>query len=104
MTVELVMQSLQQAYWLRDHPKGVIFHSDRGFQYTSKQFASLLTKQNMTASMGGVRACWDNAVVERFFGSLKHDKLCEVYHPKRETRCSGFHALLQLKKASYCEC
>ncbi|WP_173274102.1 IS3 family transposase [Thiosulfatimonas sediminis] len=85
MTVELVMQSLQQAYWLRGHPKGVIFHSDRGSQYTSKRFATLLAKQNMTASMGDVGACWDNAVVERFFGSLKHDWLFKAYHPTRES-------------------
>jgi len=48
MTVELVMQSFQQAYWLRRHPKGVIFHSDRGSQYTSKRFATRLAKQNKT--------------------------------------------------------
>ena len=71
MTVELVMQSLQQAYWLRGHPKGVIFHSDRGSQCTSKRFATLLVKQNMTASMGDAGVCWDNAVVKQFFGCLK---------------------------------
>lgn len=85
MTTDLVMKSLQQAYWLRGHPKGVIFHSDRGSQYTSKRFANLLSKQNMIASMGYVGACWDNAVVERFFGSLKHDWLFKVHHPTRES-------------------
>lgn len=34
--------------------------------------------------MGGLGACWDNAVVERFFGSLKHDWLLKVYQPTRE--------------------
>ncbi len=38
----------------------------------------------MRASMGDVGACWDNAVVERFFGSLKHDWLFKVHQPTRE--------------------
>src|SRR5690554_8108036 len=73
MTTDLVLQSVKQAYWLRKHPKGVIFHSDRGSQYTSKKLKSSLTKLGIKQSMGDVGACWDNAVVERFFGSLKHD-------------------------------
>lgn len=46
--------------------KGLIFHSDRGSQYTSKRFGRLLKKHHIQASMSGVDACWDNAVVERF--------------------------------------
>ena len=40
---------------------------------TSKHYRQLLQSYGMRASMGDVGACWDNAVVERFFGSLKHD-------------------------------
>ena len=36
MTTDLVLQSVKQAYWLRKHPKGVVFHSDRGSHYTVK--------------------------------------------------------------------
>jgi putative transposase len=85
MTTSLIMKSIQQAYWLRKPPKGVIFHSDRGSQYTSKRFDKLLKKLKITPSMGDVGACWDNAVVERFFGSLKHDWLFKVHHPTRES-------------------
>jgi putative transposase len=49
------------------------FHSDRGSQYSSKRLGKLLKCYGIRASMGDVGACWDNAVVERFFGSLKHD-------------------------------
>ena len=44
----------------------------------------LLANYGMRASMGDVGACWDNAVVERFFGSLKHDWLFKIHQPTRE--------------------
>ena len=73
MTADLVMSALNKAYKLRQPPPGLVFHSDRGSQYTSEKYRKLLLKYRMRASMGDVGACWDNAVVERFFGSLKHD-------------------------------
>lgn len=73
MTTDLILRSIRQAYWLRKRPSGVIFHSDRGSQYTSKMLRTELEKMHIKPSMGDVGACWDNAVVERFFGSLKHD-------------------------------
>lgn len=84
MTTELVVRSVQQAYWLRKPPKGVIFHSDRGSQYTSQKLRNILEQLQITPSMGDVGACWDNAVVERFFGSLKHDWILKVRHSTRE--------------------
>lgn len=63
----------------------MIFHSDRGSQYTSKAFRRLLKRRHINASMSGVGACWDNAVVERFFGSLKNEWLLKVYHLTRQT-------------------
>lgn len=84
MTTGLVLRSIQQAYWLRKHPKGVIFHSDRGSQYTSKQLKKALTKLGIQQSMGDTGACWDNAVVERFFGSLKHDWILKAHHPTHD--------------------
>ena len=83
MTTDLIEKALVKAYNLRQPPKGVVFHSDRGSQYTSKQFNKLLKRYGIRASMGDVGACWDNAVVERFFGSLKHDWLFKVYQPTR---------------------
>ncbi len=84
MTTDLVMKAMIKAYNLRKPPKGVIFHSDRGSQYTSKRYRKLLSQFDIRASMGDVGACWDNAVVERFFGSLKHDWLLKVAQPTRE--------------------
>jgi putative transposase len=83
MTTELVSKALIKAYNLRQPSKGCVFHSDRGSQYTSAYFRELLASYDMRASMGDVGACWDNAVVERFFGSLKHDWILKVHQPTR---------------------
>ena len=84
MTADLVSKAMIKAYNLRQPPKGLVFHSDRGSQYTSKQYRQLLEGYGIRASMGDVGACWDNAVVERFFGSIKHDWLYKVSQPNRE--------------------
>lgn len=73
MTTDLVSKALMNVYNLRQPEKGLVFHSDRESQYTSKHYHHSLTSYGIRASMGNVGACWDNAVVERFFGSLKLD-------------------------------
>lgn len=83
MTTDLVEKALLRAIRLRRPPRGVVFHSDRGSQYTSQRFRALLRKNGLRSSMGDVGACWDNAVVERFFGSLKHDWILKVHQPTR---------------------
>ena len=95
MTSDLVLKSLQQAYWLRKHPKGVVFHSDRGSQYTSKKLKKALTKLGIKQSMGDVGACWDNAVVERFFGSLKHDWILKVHHATTDEMAADVAAYMR---------
>lgn len=84
MTTDLVSKAIIKAYNLRQPKPGLVFHSDRGSQYTSKRFRKLLAGYGIRSSMGGVGACWDNAVVERFFGSLKHDWILKVHQPTRE--------------------
>ena len=84
MTKDLVCKALIKAYNLRQPGKGLVFHSDRGSQYTSKDYCKLLASYGIRTSTGDVGACWDNAVVERFFGSLKHDWLFKIHQPTRE--------------------
>ncbi len=84
MTTGLVSEALKKAYHVRQPRRGLVFHSDRGSQYTSQAYQALLTDYGMRASMGDVGACWDNAVVECFFGSLKHDWVLKVAQPTRE--------------------
>jgi putative transposase len=85
MTTELVEQSMQMAITLRKLRQTLIFHNDRGSQYISKRFGSLLKHHSIQASMSGVGACWGNDVVERFLGSLKYEWLLKVYHLIRQS-------------------
>ena len=84
MTTDLICKAMIMAYNLRTPSRGLVFHSDRGSQYTSKRYQKLLKNYGARSSMGDVGACWDNAVVERFFGSLKHDWVFKIAQPTRE--------------------
>lgn len=83
MTSSLVCRALMKAYNLRNPPRGLVVHTDRGSQYTGQRFQALLTCYGLRSSMGDVGACWDNAVMERFWGSLKHEWLLLVPQPTR---------------------
>ena len=76
----LVMNTFDEAVALEPdaHP---LFHSDRGFQYTSKQFSARLKKHHMKQSMSRVAHCIDNGPMEGFWGILKR----EMYYGKRFT-------------------
>jgi transposase InsO family protein len=71
MTRQLVCDALQMALWRRHMPKGVIVHSDRGSQYCSQDYQTLLARHELICSMSRKGNCWDNAVAESFFHTLK---------------------------------
>ena len=73
--VSLVCQALEMAIRRRRPGPGLLLHSDRGFQYTSAQYQALLSRHGMRCSMSRKGDCWDNAVMERFFLSLKVERL-----------------------------
>jgi transposase InsO family protein len=54
---------------------GLRHHSDRGSPYAARAYQQLLTRHGMTGSMSRRRNCWDNACVERFFGTLKRERI-----------------------------
>ena len=95
MTVDLVERAMQMALNLRKPTKGLIFHSDRGSQYTSHRFQQQLKNNNVTASMSGRGACLDNAAVEGFFGSLKNEWLLNIYHLTRQGMKEDVEAYIQ---------
>lgn len=95
MTTSLISRAMIMAYNVRRPPKGLVFHSDRGSQYTSRTYGKLLADYGIRASMGDVGACWDNAVVERFFGSLKHDWIFKVHQPTRSHMKSDVEAYIK---------
>ena len=71
----LVMDALTMAIWCRKPSAGLIFHSDRGSRYCRHDFQKLLKKHGILASMSRKGDCWDNAVAESFFGSLKVEQV-----------------------------
>ena len=71
MRAGLVCDALRMAIVHRRPAPGLIFHSDRGTQYTSREFTGLLAAHEMIQSLSRPRQCWDNAVAESFFASLK---------------------------------
>ena len=73
MQKALVIRALLMAINLRQPPPGLLHHSDRGSQYASQAYQSLLKQQGMICSMSRKGNCWDNAPIERFFSSLKRE-------------------------------
>jgi len=74
MHAELVCDALQMALIQRAPEAGLIVHSDRGSQYASASYQRLLAKYGCICSMSRKGNCWDNAVMERFFLSLKMER------------------------------
>lgn len=70
---KLVCQALEMAYQTRGQPKGVMFHSDQGSQYSSLAFRQTLWRCRCIQSMSRRGNCWDNAPMERLFRSLKSE-------------------------------
>lgn len=75
MHAELVCAALQLAIAQRQPPPGLIVHSDRGSQYASALHQVLLVRHGLVGSMSRKGNCWDNAVMERFFLSLKTERV-----------------------------
>ena len=75
MTSRLVCDALTMAIWNRQPGEGLICHSDRGSQYASKEYRKLLSQKGFLGSMSRKGDCWDNSVVESFFGSLKQERV-----------------------------
>ena len=71
MRTELVLNAFDMAVARRSPADGIIHHSDRGSQYASSAYQRALTPYGMVCSMSRKGNCWDNAVVESFFGTLK---------------------------------
>ncbi|WP_415123376.1 IS3 family transposase [Micropruina sp.] len=77
LRADLVEDALRQAVALRGElPGKVIFHADRGCQYTSQQIAEVAGQLDLLRSMGRTGVCWDNAAAESFWSTLKN----EYYH------------------------
>jgi putative transposase len=83
MRTELVEDALTMAFEHRAPDHGVIFHSDRGCQYTSADFAELARANGFVLSVGRKGECWDNAVAESFFATIKRELIDTRSWPTR---------------------
>lgn len=91
MTRKLVCDALTMALWRRGFPKGVLVHHDRGSQYCSAEYQQLLNDHQLICSMSRKGNCWDNAVAESFFHTLKVETI----------RDERFHTRAQLKQTVF---
>jgi len=86
MKSDLVCGALMMAIERRRPRNGVLVHSDQGSQYASEEYRSVLKQHGMVGSMSRRGNCWDNAVAESFFHSLKTER---VHHEKYASRAEA---------------
>lgn len=98
MRAELVCQALDMALASRQPEPGLIFHSDLGSQYTSQAFRELLARWGIRQSCSRPRQCWDNAVAESFFATLKLEL---VYRQPLPTRAAARQAVFEYVEIFY---
>ena len=92
---DLVIKALDMVYEQRGRPQGLLFHSDQGSQYRSRQFRQRLWHYRMCQSMSRLRNCWDNAPMERVFCSLKTEWIPTVgYMTGQEAHRDIIHYLM----------
>ena len=99
MGKELVMDALRMALGRRQpDDSGLLHHSDRGSQYASQAFQDLLHSNNIICSMSRKGNCWDNAMMESFFASLKKEL---VHREVFETRDEARHRIFEYIELFY---
>ena len=91
LETNLIIKAIKQALYNRDISEGVMHHSDRGCQYTSKEFKEITRRHGIQLSMSAKGCCYDNAVVESFFHTLKTEEthLCS-YRIREEAKTNIF--------------
>jgi transposase InsO family protein len=98
MRAELACDALRMAIENRRPGPGAIFHSDRGTQYTATEFTDLLADHQMTQSLARPRQCWDNAVAESWFATLKLEL---IDRQSWATRAQARHAIFEFIEVFY---
>jgi len=91
MESQLVIDALQMALHHRRPGEGLLHHSDRGVQYASDDYQHLLARHEITASMSGRGDCYDNAMMESFWATLKSELIhLQRFATRSEARSSIF--------------
>jgi hypothetical protein len=90
LTTDLVEDALRMALGQRPHADDLLHHSDRGSQYTSGNYQTLLAQAQITPSMSGTGNCYDNAMMESFFATLKTECADHRFATRAEARRAIF--------------
>ena len=98
ITSDLVVEALNMAIFSRKPGKGLIVHSDKGSQYASYDYRALLLKHGFRQSMGSTGDCYDNAVMESFFHTMKTEW---VFFEKYQTRSQAKTSLFDYIETFY---
>lgn len=98
MTKEFVMEALQMAIRQRCPGGDLLHHSDRGSQYCSGAYRGLLSRRGIECSMSRKGNCWDNAVMESFFATLKKEL---IQHEDYETRAAARSSIFEYIEVFY---
>lgn len=96
LRTDLVLGALHMALGLRQPGKGLLHHSDRGSQYASDTYRELLEKRGISCSMSRRGDCWDNAVVESLFGTLKTELIYRRPWPSRRKAAAAVANYLEI--------
>lgn len=96
MRAELIADALVMAATNTTFAANVVFHSDRGTQYTSSWFAKTCKALGVTQSMGRTGICWDNALAESFFASLKNELVHRTVFPTRRRARSAIAEYIEV--------
>ena len=84
ITSQLTLEALSLAWWSRKPPPGLLHHSDRGSQYACGDYQDMLDEHGILCSMSRKGDCWDNAVSESFFKTLKVERVNDRDYWTRE--------------------
>jgi transposase InsO family protein len=98
MRAKLVNDALLMAVWKRKPDKGLLWHTDRGSQYASESHRALLNQHGIRQSMSRKGNCWDNAVSESFFHTIKTEL---IHHDTYQTRSEAKQAVFEYIEVFY---
>jgi len=98
MKADLVNNALLMAIWQRKPPKGLVWHTDRGSQYASHSHRQIINQHGIIQSMSRKGNCWDNAVAESFFHTLKNEL---IYQCKFKTREEAKNVIFEYIEVFY---
>lgn len=96
MREELIIDALNMAIGCRSSTKGVLLHSDRGVQYRGNEYQDVLKNNGIRCSMSRKGNCWDNAVMESFFGRFKVELIYAENYKTAETAHAGIFEYIEL--------